>query len=115
MMRILIAFLLMTGLANAADVTITWDDINVPAPAGYGIYWDTVNEIPFGNSADVPTGTEHTVTDLIVGTTYYFAADAYDAQGNRSAYSDILEYVIEAERVIIRVLDRPKDIQILWK
>jgi hypothetical protein len=114
MMRILIAFLLMTGLANAADVTVAWN-ANDPAPAGYTLYWDTVNEIPFNNSADVPTGTQHTVTDLIVGTTYYFAADAYDAQGNRSAYSDILEYVIEAERVIIRVLDRPKDIQILWK
>jgi hypothetical protein len=113
---ILIPALAIAGpfLANAADVTVAWD-ANYPPVAGYGIYWDTVNQTSgFTNSEDVPTGTQYTVTGLIVGTTYYFAVDAYDAEGNRSSYSNILEYVVEAERVIIRIIDRPKGVQIIW-
>ena len=91
---IYIVFLLLcfASWANAIDVTLAWD-ANDPVPAGYGVFWDTVNQIPFNNTADVTTGTQHTITGLDVGTTYYFAVDAYDAQGNRSAYSNILEYV----------------------
>ena len=107
---ILLAF---ASWANAADVTVAWD-ANDPAPAGYGIYWDTVNQIPFANVQDVTDGTQHTITGLAENTTYYFAVDAYDADGNRSSYSNILEYTVEAEQVIIRVTDRPKNIKIIW-
>lgn len=117
MKKLLLALILTVtcnSLLFAADVTVAWD-ANDPAPAGYGIYWDTVNEMPFNNMADVPTGTRHTIPGLIENTTYFFAVDAYDVDGNRSSYSNILEYVVEAEQVVIRVIDRPKGIQIIWE
>ena len=112
---LLIILLAFASWANAIDVTLGWDASNDPAPAGYGVHWDTVNQIPFNNTADVSTGTQHTITGLAENTTYYFAVDAYDAEGNRSVYSNILEYIVRAERVIIRVMDRPNKIKIIWE
>ena len=99
---------------NAADVTLAWDE-NSPPVAGYGVYWSTVNEMPFPNTADAGNVTQFQITGLEENTTYYFAVDAYDSTGNRSDYSDILAYTILPDRIVIRVLDRPGNITVIWK
>ena len=109
-----IIFLAWTGAAMAADVTLAWDANTEPEVTGYKLYWSTVNEIPFTDSVDVQNVTQYTIPDLTEGTTYYFAATAYSAT-QESQYSDILAYVVQPGRVIIRVLDRPKSIRAVFE
>ena len=100
--------------ADAADVKLAWDANTEPNVAGYKIHWSTVNTIPFSEVGDVGNIMEYTITGLADDTTYFIAATAYDDQGHESEYSNIIEYVVHAGRVIIRVLDRPRNIKVVW-
>ena len=78
--------LLFPVMAHAlTPVTVAWD-ANNPVPDGYILYWGTSSR-NYTNSHNVGGATQYTVPDLQEGTTYYFAATAYDDIGNVSAYS----------------------------
>ena len=72
---------LWPGCARAADVTVAWDPNTEPTVAGYKVvyglssrnYTYTV-DVGISTSLAIPSG-------LQPGTTYYFAALAYDATG----------------------------------
>lgn len=72
-------------------VNLSWQpspDTNV---IGYNIYYGTAsraytNEISLGNN------TSATISDLVGGVTYYFAATAYDAAGDESDFSNEIQY-----------------------
>jgi len=85
-------FLAVSGVW-AADVTIAWDANTEPDIAGYIIFYGTSSG-SYPNSIDAGNTTEHTLTGLSEGTTYYFAAKAYNTSSNESDYSQELVYTV---------------------
>jgi hypothetical protein len=85
--------LLAVSNAPAADVKIAWDANTESDLAGYKLFYGTTSR-SYLNSIDVGNTTEYTLTGLIEGTTYYFAAKAYDTSDNESDYSQELVYTL---------------------
>ena len=79
--------------AQAASVDLEWDANAEPELAGYKIYWGTSSS-SYNSSKDAGSNTICTVTGLDEGTTYYFAATAYDGDGNESDYSNQVSYTV---------------------
>ena len=77
--------------AYAAQVTLTWSPNSESDIAGYKIYYGTGSR-DYSNSTDVGNRTIHTISALDEGTTYYFAATAYDSLKNESDYSAEIVY-----------------------
>jgi hypothetical protein len=86
-------FALPLSAAQAASVDLEWDPNPEPELAGYKIYWDT-STTNFNSSKDVGKTTTATISGLVEGTTYYFAATAYDGNGNESGYSNQISYTV---------------------
>jgi len=63
--------------ANAGQVTLAWDMNSEPNVTGYKIYYGTASR-NYDWFIDVGNVTSITITDLPNGSTYYFAATAYD-------------------------------------
>ena len=79
--------------ANAATVTLAWDPNTEPELSGYRIHYGTTSG-SYDYSVDVGNYTSCTISGLAEGTTYYFAATAYDSGNGESAYSNELAYTI---------------------
>ena len=76
---------------NCAQVTLAWDRNTEPDLAGYKIYYGTGSRV-YNWFIDVGNVTTHTVTGLTDGSTYYFAATAYDTSNVESTYSTEIIY-----------------------
>jgi chitinase len=84
-----IAIVAIASHAVAVQVTLAWDPNTEPITAGYKIHYGIESQ-SFSVHIDVAKATSYTVTGLTAGQTYYFAATAYDASGNESAYSNVV-------------------------
>lgn len=84
--------LLMTS-AHAAQVTVAWDASTDPGVTGYRMHYGTVPG-NYTSHVDVGTVTNCVVSGLTDGVTYYFAATAYDGDGNESDYSPAVNYTV---------------------
>jgi phosphodiesterase/alkaline phosphatase D-like protein len=71
----------------AANVSLAWNANTESDLAGYKIYWGTASRT-YGTPVTLGLVTTYTVTGLTPGTTYFFAATAYDTAGNNSGYSN---------------------------
>ncbi len=84
---------LSLSAAYAASIDLEWDPNTEPEVAGYKIYWGTsAGNYPF--SKDVGKNTTCTISGLDEGKIYYFAATAYDGDGNESGYSNQVSYTV---------------------
>lgn len=72
-------------------VTLAWDPSASTNVAGYRVYYG-VGSRTYTNHISVGSATNATLSGLAWGTTYYFAATAYDANGIESDYSSETNY-----------------------
>ena len=72
--------------ASANSVTLTWDALPVGTFSGYVIWYGTEPGV-YTSLLDVGNVTKRTVDALADGTKYYFAVQAYNAQGDTSELS----------------------------
>jgi hypothetical protein len=81
-----LALIALTGTVHSAQVSLAWDRNTETDLAGYIVYYGTGSRV-YNWFIDVGNATTCTLTGLADGSTYYFAATAYDSSGFESTYS----------------------------
>jgi hypothetical protein len=81
----------LSALAN--DVTLAWDPSTDPMVAGYNIYSGGASRT-YTNLVDAGSATSATISNLVPGMTYYFAATTYTISGLESDYSAEATYTV---------------------
>lgn len=97
----IIIFVLIASFAHADDVTLAWDANIEPDLAGYKLYWG----LSSGNyewNVDVGNVTEYTIKTIPPWVLVFYAATAYDTDGNESDYSNEVKHVIVPEPTDLR-------------
>ena len=79
--------------ANAAGVSLDWTASVSPAVVGYHVYFGATSG-SYPNKVDAGNATTVTISNLVPGVIYYFAATACDAAGNESGYSSEVSYAV---------------------
>jgi Fibronectin type III domain len=97
---ILLVFLLLlvafaAGAKGAESVTLAWDSNPEPDIAGYRLYSGKTSH-SYRQYVDTST-TQATVSNLVEGTTYFFAVTAFDTAGLESAFSNEISYSVPGE------------------
>ncbi len=96
-------FLFKSMALAQCSITLAWDANTEPDLAGYKIYWGSSTR-NYNVTKDVGNVTQITFNEFVCGSTYYFAATAYDFNNNESDYSDELIYTfVEKEGIIKRI------------
>lgn len=90
---VLVAILSLLTTAHAAQVTVAWDANSDPGVIGYRVHYGTVSG-SYTSHVDVGNVTNFVISGLLEGVTYYFAATAYDGDGNESDYSSAVDYTV---------------------
>src|SRR5438445_108665 len=78
---------LAPALSSAAQVTLAWDPNTEPDLAGYKVYYGTSSG-SYQFSVDVGNLTSYTLSGLLDGRIYYFAATAYNSSLDESGFSN---------------------------
>ena len=84
-------FILAPSLACAAQVSLAW--AKSTGAAGYKMHYGNYSG-SYQYTVNVGNSTSCIISGLNEGTTYYFAASAYDTQQNESGYSNEVTYFI---------------------
>ena len=74
-----------------STVTLAWDPSTSPGIAGYRLYQGNASQT-YTNVIAAGNSTTATVSNLVGGATYYFAATTYDTNGLESAFSNEVSY-----------------------
>jgi hypothetical protein len=88
-----VAIMRLSALASSS-VTLAWNPISSSTIAGYNIYYGGVSGVYTNKISVSRATTEATVSGLIQGATYYFAATTYSASGLESMRSSQLAYLV---------------------
>ena len=75
----------------ASSLTLAWDPSTSTNVAGYRIYYGPSSR-NYTNTLDVGNATSATLSNLVTGATYYFAATAYDTANLESDFSNEVGY-----------------------
>jgi fibronectin type 3 domain-containing protein len=81
-----------TIFSPAASVTLAWDASPSPNVVGYRLYYGTASRA-YTHSLATGSATTVTVSNLVRGTTYYFAVTAIDEFGLESDFSEEISYM----------------------
>jgi hypothetical protein len=76
-----------------AKVTLAWNPSSDPLVAGFNIYYGGANGV-YTNKLSAGAATSLTISNLVIGATYYFAATTYSAAGAESALSSGVAYTV---------------------
>ena len=97
----------LTASAQAqSSVTLAWNPDAGTNIAGYKIYYGVASRT-YTNANYIGNATNATISSLISGTIYYFAATAYDTSGLESDYSTEVVYTNQAAVLPTIVLSSP--------
>jgi hypothetical protein len=89
--------------APPQSVTLAWDPSpGTDAIANYNVYYG-VARATYTNVVAAGTNTSMPISNLVVGTTYYFAATAVDGSGLESDYSTEVSALISVRLRILRL------------
>lgn len=82
-----------SAVPGRVTATLTWDDNTENTLSGYKVYYGTVSgqystTLDVGRLTPVAGTVSFDVANLLPGTTYYFAVQAYDSSQNLSPISD---------------------------
>ena len=72
---------------SSTQALLTWSAVIDSKLAGYKVYVGTRSGV-YGTPVDVGNVTSYTVSNLLVGTTYYFVVTSYSSSGTESPYSN---------------------------
>jgi hypothetical protein len=75
------------------SVTLAWNTSADPTVVGYNIYYGVVSRT-YTNVVNVGNTTNVTISGLVEGATYYFAATAYNTLGLESNFSGEASYTV---------------------
>lgn len=81
------------GAVPGQSVSLAWTASGSGTIAGYHLYYGGASQT-YTNTLDVGNATSTTVSDLVVGATYYFAVTAYDVVGLESPFSSEISYTV---------------------
>ncbi len=98
----LILFLCISNVYSA-QATMSWNPNNEGELAGYKVYYGNSSG-SYSSSIDVGNQTSYTISNLVEGEIYFFAATAYDLAGNESGYSNEVSYDVPLEPMTEPVL-----------
>jgi len=82
-----------SGTPAGSSVTLGWSPSAAQTVAGYDIYYGGISGT-YTNQLQVGNVTNATISGLIGGATYYFAATAYNAAGVQSGYTSQVSAVL---------------------
>ena len=93
-----IAVLIQLPAFATQSVTLAWNSSSDPTVVGYNIYYggasrDYTNTLSAGNATNI------TVSGLVMGDTYYFAATTYNSSGVQSPFSSEVSYSVPTNSV----------------
>jgi hypothetical protein len=91
-----ILLVLAAAAQTASSVTLAWDPIPESWVAGYAVRYGTASGY-YSSRVDTRNATTVTLTNLTVGTTYYFVANAYTADGQENPPSNEVSYTVPAQ------------------
>jgi len=81
------------------NVTLTWNPSNDPNVAGYNVYYGGTSGV-YTNEISVGSATNVTISGLVEGATYYFAATTHNNAGLESSFSSEASYSVPAPAVL---------------
>lgn len=83
----------LTARGATSSVSLSWNMSASAGIAGYNIYYGAASG-NYTNVVSVSNSTNATISGLVDGGTYYFAATAYDASGDESGFSSEISYIV---------------------
>ena len=86
---------LSANLSPGQSVTLVWNPSTNSSVAGYNVYYGGASG-SYKNEIVAGSATNATISGLIPGSTYYFAATTYDSLGVESAFSSEVAYTVPA-------------------
>ena len=106
MERAAVNSLLLSGLALLMElpafatqsVTLAWNQSTDPTVAGYNLYYGGASG-NYTNTLSAGNATNITVSGLVEGITYYFAATTYNSSGVQSPFSNEVSYSVPTNSV----------------
>ena len=84
------------------SVHLAWSPSPNTNVVGYNIYYGGVSG-NYTNKINAGNGTNVTISGLMAGATYYFAATAYDAQSNESVFSSEISYLVLSNLASVKI------------
>src|ERR1700690_479721 len=106
--RVVVNSLLLSGLFlrlqlsafATQNIILAWNPSTDPTVVGYNIYYGGASG-NYTNTLSAGNATNITVSGLVEGTTYYFAATTYDSIGVQSPFSTEVSYSVPTNTVTV--------------